>query len=52
MIGKLWKWRIKICEYLNGEGLGYRKEYFSREEIKFEGEYLNDIRWVGNRFDV
>ena len=31
----------------NGKG----KEYYEDGKLRFEGEYLNDKEWIGNRYD-
>ena len=42
-----------IGHYLYGEKNGEGKEYYNYKlnEIKFEGEYLNDKRWTGKGYD-
>ena len=39
-------------EYLNGKRNGKGKEYFFfYNEVAFEGEYLNDLKWNGKGYD-
>jgi len=38
-------------EYLNGKRNGNGKEYNEKGKLIFEGEYLNNKKWVGNGFD-
>ena len=39
-------------EFINGEKVGKGKEYYaSGNKLKFEGEYLNDQRYKGKRYD-
>ena len=44
--------KIKIClgGRSNGKRHGKGKEYYDGTLI-FEGEYLNDKEWIGNRYD-
>ena len=37
-------------EYLNGKRNGKGKEYWNGKII-FEGEYVNDNEWIGNKYD-
>ena len=39
-------------EYLNGEKHGKGKEYYFNKKIKFEGEYINDLKWNGKEYDA
>jgi len=34
--------------YLNGERNGEGKEFYDNGKLKFDGEYLNDLKWKGN----
>ena len=38
-------------EYLNGKRNGKGKEYALNGNLKFEGEYLNDLKWNGQGYD-
>ena len=39
-------------EFINGEKVGKGKEYYANgNKLKFEGEYLNDQRYKGKRYD-
>ena len=38
-------------EYLNGEKNGKGKEYYANGNLKFEGEYLKDLKWNGKGYD-
>ena len=38
-------------EYLYGKKNGKGKEYYFVGKLKFEGEYLNDIKWNGKGYD-
>ena len=41
-------------EYFNGKKNGKGKEYYDNGEdiLKFEGEYLNDLKWNGRGYDL
>ena len=38
-------------EYINGKRNGKGKEYYDDCKLRFEGKYLNDKEWIGNRYD-
>ena len=44
---------IKIFEgeYLNGQRNGKGKEYYRNGKLRFEGEYLKDLKWNGKGYD-
>ena len=50
---ELWGNCIKRYEgkYINGKRNGKGKEYYFNGELKFEGEYLNDLKWNGKGYD-
>ena len=37
---------------MNGRKNGLGKEYYKDNKIKFEGEYLNGLRWNGKGYDI
>jgi len=41
-----------LKEYLNGKRNGKGKEYYSKNKLKFEGEYLNGKKWNGKGYDT
>jgi len=51
--GKEYHFGILIYEgeYLNVQKNGKGREYYKNGKIKFEGEYILDIKWNGNMFD-
>ena len=42
---RIWSWVFKWEK--NGKG----KEYWNNNNLKFEGEYLNDLEWNGNGYN-
>ena len=38
-------------EYLNGKRNGKGKEYALNGNLKYEGEYLNDLQWNGKGYN-
>ena len=43
---------VFVGEYSNGKKNGKGKEFYFNDKIKFEGEYLDDLKWNGKEYDA